>query len=335
MSSPPDRAAMIAQYDTLFTQGCTGLAAATFLIYDFAITFGEEIDYFWKDRVSPGSRILYIMNKYLSLLAQVIIAARLLPIFTEVSCTRIVKTQLAVDILQYLPWSAFALLRAYALSGRHWFWTTLVFALSLVSLPVNLVKFFVYNISGYEDPIFGCLAGVDVPEDEIMRGVIVSRSSLIAADVILIGLTLSNYLIGPTLSSVQSNILSIRFTRSRNLRDVIVRDGRHNILPGVASIEHPSSRLDVTIKTDLSQRWRSKQHLTVHRTMHRSHREQVSPPPPGGSHPHVAWSRYRRSPPSDGRLIQRRPKLREIHELCCIQRFSRGRWSQRIPDEVR
>lgn len=53
-----------------------------FLVHEAAITWGEEVEYFWRRKLT-GSSILCFLNKYTALAFQVVSLALYLPIFTD------------------------------------------------------------------------------------------------------------------------------------------------------------------------------------------------------------------------------------------------------------
>ncbi|KAI0730703.1 hypothetical protein C8Q76DRAFT_792852 [Earliella scabrosa] len=231
-------AEVVAEYDSTFVNTCCTLAAAVFFIYESIITLDGEVNFFWKRRFTAPS-ILYLTSKYISLTYYVMVLAIYLPIFTDErsvyrqcheevrteqrdnSCRTTQRTLTAVEMLQSLPWGVFAARRAYALSAGSRLWFLLVLGLSLVPLGVNLTRFFVDHLSGYNDPVYGCMNTIDVTVDEVVRGmyhydVVISRGCLIAADIILIGITLS---VIP-----RKTILS-EISQARSLQSILVRDG--------------------------------------------------------------------------------------------------------------
>ncbi|KAI0730711.1 hypothetical protein C8Q76DRAFT_792859 [Earliella scabrosa] len=207
---------LTAVYDSLFINTCCTIAAAAFFIYESVVTFDVEVEHFWKFRLT-GPSILYILNKYLSLMVQVTTLAISLPMLTDT----------------YLPWAAFSALRVYALSGRKWLWPILVFALSIVPLAINLTQFWVNRLSGFIDPLYGCVeTGIIGPAEikyycntyqqspladgRALSDVTISRTCLIVADVILISITIS--------SVSRKNILS-QILKPQSLQCVLLRDG--------------------------------------------------------------------------------------------------------------
>ncbi|KAH9906593.1 uncharacterized protein BXZ73DRAFT_110455 [Epithele typhae] len=65
----PDQ--MIQQYAIVYTESYIILAAAVMIIFDYLLTFSREVEFFWKRRVS-GATILFITNRYLLLLDQLL-----------------------------------------------------------------------------------------------------------------------------------------------------------------------------------------------------------------------------------------------------------------------
>ncbi|KAI1795528.1 hypothetical protein LXA43DRAFT_724890 [Ganoderma leucocontextum] len=117
-----------------------GVAALALLTYEYIITFDKEVDLFWRGNMSRASA-LFLFNRYLSL------AAIALPRFTmqrmqsEV-CKVLVYAYETLDILALFPWAILSSLRAFALSEAPYRWvvTTLVLALALVPIGLNLVR---------------------------------------------------------------------------------------------------------------------------------------------------------------------------------------------------
>ncbi|KAI0640699.1 hypothetical protein C8Q79DRAFT_921141, partial [Trametes meyenii] len=120
------------------------------LAYEFLITFGREVELFWKRGVT-GASMLFFVNRYLPLVFHIY----------QMTTSRTMSDK-----------AIFSGLRAFALSGRDWPLALLAFLLSLV--PVGL------NLSQYH-----WLAAVN---DE-SGFTISSRVSLIIADALVIGIT--------------------------------------------------------------------------------------------------------------------------------------------------
>ncbi|KAI0730620.1 hypothetical protein C8Q76DRAFT_792771 [Earliella scabrosa] len=166
-----------------------GMAGIVFLLYEYTITIGQEVDLFWTRRFS-GATILFIANKYLTLLNHLFDISLYIPFHvsdkTLVSCDLHAKAFSSLDYLQYVPWAAFSGLRAYALS-RQWWLSSIVTLLSLVPLGVN----FSVKIYGVNDPDAGCGMGETIDPLSLTASslVLIARTCLIAADILLILIT--------------------------------------------------------------------------------------------------------------------------------------------------
>ncbi|KAI0738471.1 hypothetical protein C8Q80DRAFT_1205474 [Daedaleopsis nitida] len=137
------------------------------------------------------------------------------------SCATTQRVVAVIGMSQYLPWAAFSALRAYALS-RSRIWTSIVLILSVAPTAVNLMVFILHNISGRIDPVSGCRESITIPlsASESATGSIISRISLIIADIILIGITL-----GSIQRSSRNPVLLMPIRAPRSLQDILFRDG--------------------------------------------------------------------------------------------------------------
>ncbi|KAH9943180.1 uncharacterized protein BXZ73DRAFT_97233 [Epithele typhae] len=118
-------------------------AAIGLLAYDFAITFGQEVDLFWKRKTTLSSA-LFILNRYIPLTVNMIFAP-------WPSYPTSIQT---LEILQYLPWAVFAGLRAYVLSPWKRTAGAIVFLLASVPIIINYIT--EAWSPPYVDPLFGC-----------------------------------------------------------------------------------------------------------------------------------------------------------------------------------
>ncbi|KAI0794602.1 hypothetical protein C8Q74DRAFT_1249703 [Fomes fomentarius] len=122
------------------------------------------------------------------------------------NCAVQIKAAICVQMTMYLLWAVFSALRAYALS-RKVLISCLVFVLSIVVVCTNLVDVFgFYRITCIPE-----LAGVCTSEDTIPPKLahwftIAARSSLMAADIVLISITWA--LLGRRTSMSSENTLT-------------------------------------------------------------------------------------------------------------------------------
>ncbi|KAI0351317.1 hypothetical protein OH77DRAFT_1524201 [Trametes cingulata] len=153
-----EAAQLTAFYDSIFVENCCGFASLSLLIFEYIITFDREVAHFW-GRKTTGATVLFLCNRYIPLLVNVVSTIGMAPLSSE-GCDVMVHLSPFLIILQYLPWAAFAALRVFALSQRHWPVTTIVLLLSLVPVAINLYLYSTFT--SLNDPVFGCEAVRDV-----------------------------------------------------------------------------------------------------------------------------------------------------------------------------
>ncbi|KAI0738622.1 alcohol acetyltransferase-domain-containing protein [Daedaleopsis nitida] len=196
------------------------VGSSTFLLYDYVITLGQEVELFWRHQLTAAS-FLFFANRYVtvffnilglaalapfsnqrgSLLSVLRGAYSLCPLFgsgspltTRVSCQLYVKAFGGIGYFQYIVWAAFSGLRAFALS-RHRPLSTLVFLLMLVPAGMNYGAQFAFGLTGVNDPILGCITSTDMPSEFAKKCarydilVITTRACIITGDAILVGIT--------------------------------------------------------------------------------------------------------------------------------------------------
>ncbi|KAI0740460.1 hypothetical protein C8Q76DRAFT_194623 [Earliella scabrosa] len=71
MSDQDADAALVALYSTVFTANICGNAATSIIIYDFLITFPNEVNSFWRSKWT-GATMLFFLNRYVPLLSTVV-----------------------------------------------------------------------------------------------------------------------------------------------------------------------------------------------------------------------------------------------------------------------
>ncbi|KAI0794529.1 hypothetical protein C8Q74DRAFT_1215799 [Fomes fomentarius] len=131
-------------------------AAAVFMIYDYLLNTGREVEVFWRRPITAAS-ILFFSNKCMTLLKHLL--DWLTPLGTSDE-SRLIIADFVVEILQLLPWGAFSAMRALALSRSRPL-SILVFLLSVIPMGVNFIRrffqyLFRYGMDGTVDPLTGC-----------------------------------------------------------------------------------------------------------------------------------------------------------------------------------
>ncbi|TFK82801.1 hypothetical protein K466DRAFT_603385 [Polyporus arcularius HHB13444] len=196
--SPAD---IIAAFQSTFDDDCCWYAGAVFVVYEYVITFGQEVDLFWKRRWT-GASLLFFLNRYLALLLILCGMLEYVP-KTDSSCAMVVRWQAGVEYTQYLPWAVFSGLRAFALGGQNWFLAGIVLLLSLVPLGINFGQY-AFGLTGEVDSLYGCSAVLPITEEfarkyalvlvlsNLVRQLTISLSQktcLIASDALVIAIT--------------------------------------------------------------------------------------------------------------------------------------------------
>ncbi|KAI0738467.1 hypothetical protein C8Q80DRAFT_1275468 [Daedaleopsis nitida] len=220
MSSDPssaDNDAIIQEFQSFQTAGYCDVAVYAFLLYEHAITIRQEVDLFWKHKAN-GATVLFFSNRFLILVIYTL---------TIASNAHMSDTSLEVMVyLLYLPWAAFAALRAFALS-QNMLLAIIVFALSAVTIALNFFDYSVGPVTGLNDPLVGCvltdglsLSAAKKSEytaERVDTSSPSSRTCQIAADVLLIITTWK--------TTYQKTRLHTVLDHSLSFSEVLFRDG--------------------------------------------------------------------------------------------------------------
>ncbi|KAI0331611.1 hypothetical protein GY45DRAFT_1321935, partial [Cubamyces sp. BRFM 1775] len=97
----------------------------------------------------------------------------------------------SAEIVQYIAWAAFPALRVLALSGMNWKLAIPVFVFACGPFVVNLWTLIGVGTFGANIPVVGCIGSTNQTDFEArfptgVVGVIISRSSAMLADVLVI-----------------------------------------------------------------------------------------------------------------------------------------------------
>ncbi|KAH9919766.1 uncharacterized protein BXZ73DRAFT_104874 [Epithele typhae] len=190
--SSTSTSALISAYAAGLVDNRCAVAVQTFFIYECILELPREVELFWK-RPWTGATVLFIANKYLFLLHQVLSAIAL-------------RTTFSADSVLL---SEFSALRAFALSQSRLI-ALGIFILSLTPLGFNAPNL-AFGFVGTTDPLLGCAYSQPtlpsnlpfkckhfVVTSVVLKaradvgygvGLITVRTSLIFADAFLVGLT--------------------------------------------------------------------------------------------------------------------------------------------------
>ncbi|KAI0372708.1 hypothetical protein BV20DRAFT_939448 [Pilatotrama ljubarskyi] len=174
--------------------------ALALLAYDYLLTLRREVRFVWSRKFSPAT-VLFLLNRYAILLLYLVDVITLFPIIPEVrahTCSGVGRFITVLEVIPYIIWATFSGLRVYALSSRTLSIGAIVFLLSLVPAGVNAYFFSTFTFVDL-DPPSNCTALSDITAElsKTKTVTIVSRASLMAADVLVIAVTwASTYRIG-------------------------------------------------------------------------------------------------------------------------------------------
>ncbi|RPD74208.1 hypothetical protein L226DRAFT_560872 [Lentinus tigrinus ALCF2SS1-7] len=161
------------------------MASTTLILWEYLAHLPQEIDLFWKRKLS-GASVLFLSNRYLSLLVQIY---QFPTPTSDKSCDITVKASLTIQVLPYFSWAVFSALRTHALCPPHLRWPLGMLVLILSSVPIWV------NLAGYRwlsaniNPTIGCISNDALPLQLDREFVILSRTCLIVADFVVLAVT--------------------------------------------------------------------------------------------------------------------------------------------------
>ncbi|RDX51239.1 hypothetical protein OH76DRAFT_1417318 [Lentinus brumalis] len=201
----------IADYDSIIVNNYCVIAASVFLLYEYVITVDREVNAFWFG-APTGASILFLSNRYLNLVVntlnlvefghfsdEVIVHAIVLPYhnadqpFAEVRSDLYRRysaplTQPEPKLRVVRPRTCGVDLHDLPPLGGGVVLSALILLLALVPLFINAARFS-FNLTGVNDPTWGCYSDDSTPAALTLKFVIISRASLIVSDALLVGLT--------------------------------------------------------------------------------------------------------------------------------------------------
>ncbi|KAI9059668.1 hypothetical protein FKP32DRAFT_1579471, partial [Trametes sanguinea] len=144
------------------------------LAYEYLITLEQEVRLIWM-RKKTGATVLFLVIRYYALFSLLFLqAGSIAPMSDNVALFHVYSLR------------RFSGLRTLALSGMNWYLASIVFLLASVPFAVNWAIAAIGAV-GYNIPIVGCRAN-DLPYLTVI-GVALSRSCMIASDLLVIAIT--------------------------------------------------------------------------------------------------------------------------------------------------
>ncbi|KAI0746884.1 hypothetical protein C8Q80DRAFT_1271711 [Daedaleopsis nitida] len=219
-----DIAQIVHAFSGLSVDGYCAVTACAFLVYEYLITFDQEVRLFWRRDVS-GACILFFLNRYLSLSVQLLDLVLFVTPMSITSHTSLINRDL------------FSGLRAYALCLNKPV-SLLVSVLSLAPVGVNVAKY------GY---------GLGGSDDNPLLVVVISRTCLLAADIILVIITwktIPRRLLGPSTESGAPSLTTIILRNGMIYFIVILTMNVLHLAFSITSVLSSGSFSQITIFTE-------------------------------------------------------------------------------------
>ncbi|KZT70575.1 hypothetical protein DAEQUDRAFT_725097 [Daedalea quercina L-15889] len=203
-------------YSNHYVDNCCGAAAAALLVFDYILTFDEEVEFIWS-----SSNYVYVLLFFANRLAMLGLTVGsivgMLPWYSGLSCTVINWALAAFQIFTLFLWGIISTLRVYAVSNRDWGFTLLTFCLGMTPIVTNLYA----NIKAVYFPMVAftytyCGGDIEYSVGVANRLIITTRACLIASDLLVV--LIAWYQLHASVTTVR---LSVRST----LATVLLRDG--------------------------------------------------------------------------------------------------------------
>lgn len=182
--------------------------ALTLLLYDHALTFGNEVKYIWSTRRSFGS-IVFLLNRYFAFIANIVVTAMQDVPRDQFNCSIYSTFHSAVIVVNQIGVCILLTMRVYALYKRSK--KILVFLLLIAAGLLGICAWAVSNQDTWQAP--------DVPYCHMLasRGsmirLAVAWEGLLGYDCLVVGLT------------VYQSCRSMSSTMPEPLLKVVLRDG--------------------------------------------------------------------------------------------------------------
>ncbi|KAI0750306.1 hypothetical protein C8Q80DRAFT_1353562 [Daedaleopsis nitida] len=217
-SDSADAVAIIAEFSALVIENYSGVSVYALALYEYFITLTQEVELFWRSGLN-GAALLFYMNRYFYLVRQ-----------TAILVTSFIS--MSDGVVPAVP-IVFSALRAFALS-RSALIGIIVFLLSSVTIGMNM-SLFRFGITGENVPIIGCQSFISA-SPLVFRKVtahtaklfmniahfpvsIISRTCLMAADILLVYITWKN------LRRRGSSLSELNGIATKTFTGVLLRDG--------------------------------------------------------------------------------------------------------------
>ncbi|KAI0722599.1 hypothetical protein C8Q76DRAFT_782821 [Earliella scabrosa] len=216
------------------------IAVGALLAYEYIVTLDREVNLFWTQKITMAS-VLFIANRYIALfvnlmylpydvtlqastiifirleqLSPLLLPNRVLTVRRRSSCKVNSYISTIMQYSQYIPWAVFSAMRAFALSSRTW---PLALGVFVLSLGPSVINFYGFRVVVFIDSDgFGCGLASTQPVDIANMLTVVSRSTLIIADLLVLAVTWK-----ATFKTSRENVRALG--QRMSLSAILFRDG--------------------------------------------------------------------------------------------------------------
>ncbi|OCH84393.1 hypothetical protein OBBRIDRAFT_891812 [Obba rivulosa] len=168
------------------------LAVAVLIFHEYLATFTMEVEVIWTRKLSNLTTVLFLINRYNSLLQALISATSLnIVIRSNMGCRVWAAVVNGPEFVFFATWALFCALRVYSLNTRKLLYASVVLGVGLVPLGINLYPVIkqVATSSLFEG---SCVLNWVPPLlwDDMFT--VASRGSVLICDVMVLYSTLSN-----------------------------------------------------------------------------------------------------------------------------------------------
>jgi len=154
-------ALIAAKYNEMMLANFCAVAATTLLLYDYAVTFPREVRCIW-GRKFTWATVLFLLNRYLTLLNRVLMIVDMLPwqnlpqATADKTCESVLRLSEVVTIILELVSMSFSSLRLYAIWEKDRRIMAVIALLGLVPPGINMFYYTTLTIVSTPPPFVGC-----------------------------------------------------------------------------------------------------------------------------------------------------------------------------------
>ncbi|EKM56875.1 uncharacterized protein PHACADRAFT_254235 [Phanerochaete carnosa HHB-10118-sp] len=208
--------ATVEAYTNFVQENYFNISSRVLFLWDYCITFDDEVQYVWKGKWTPAT-FIFLINRYVNLVITILELFEQISFQTSQSCSPFVRLLQSLLVLALFIVAAFTALRVYAIWNRDWRPALPVLLLALVSPVVNIYMDATQEPEVAPSPSVGCAVYLKITNDLFGVLTIVTRASTLATDGIVLLLTI--------IRAIRLKKEGTRWTRKVGLLPLLLRDG--------------------------------------------------------------------------------------------------------------